>query len=205
MKPEDESMEIKILKAAEKLFVEQGLAKTTTGQIAKEAGCNQALVHYYYRTKDNLFEKVFEEKICLMATNLLGANSTGGTFEEKITRMIEIHFDFLMENAKLVPFVFNEFSSNPDRVRLLFDRLKQYPNSIFTQIENSLREEVGKGTLRPVSGVDFLFTVVSLNVAPFLMKPIFQKVLNTSDEDYQEFLKHRKRETIDTVLARLRK
>ena len=119
--------------------------------------------------------------------------------------MIEIHFDFLMENAKLVPFVFNEFSSNPDRVRLLFDRLKQYPNSIFTQIENSLREEVGKGTLRPVSGVDFLFTVVSLNVAPFLMKPIFQKVLNTSDEDYQEFLKHRKRETIDTVLARLRK
>ena len=58
-----ENTEAAILEAAEKLFMEQGFASTTTMQIAKRAGCNQALVHYYFRTKDNLFEKIFEEKV----------------------------------------------------------------------------------------------------------------------------------------------
>ena len=59
MKPKEENMEYKILKAAEKLFLEQGFIRTKMAQIAEEAGCNQALVHYYYRTKELLFEKIY--------------------------------------------------------------------------------------------------------------------------------------------------
>lgn len=205
MKKEAENMEFLILEAAEKLFVEQGFAKTTTGQIAKQAGCNQALVHYYYRTKDNLFEKVFEEKIRLMATNLLGASSIGNTLEEKITKMVEMHFDFLMKNERLIPFLFNELSFNPDRIQPLFNKLKQYPMPILAQIEESLKEEIEKGNLCPILGMDLLITVVSLNVTPFLMKPVFQRALNVSDKDYQDLLIHRKKETVDTILSRLKK
>ena len=76
MKADDKSMEFQILEAAEKLFLKQGYVKTSIGQIAKLAGCNQALVHYYYRTKDNLFEKIFEEKVGIIVMNILkrGAN-----------------------------------------------------------------------------------------------------------------------------------
>ena len=205
MKPEDKNMESRILEAAQELFVKQGFAKTTTAPIAKSAGCNQALVHYYYRTKDNLFEKVYEEKIRFMATNILGAGLTGNTFEEKITRMVETHFDFLMKNTRLVPFLFNEFSSNPDRIQPLVDKLKQYPISVFRQIESYLKEEIAKGRLRPVSGVDLLLTIFSLNVIPFLMQPILQRALNVSEEDYRKLLQHRKQETVETILSRLRK
>ena len=59
----EQSMEQAILEEAEKLFLEKGFALTSTTEIAKRVGCNQALVHYYFRTKDNLFNTIFRTKI----------------------------------------------------------------------------------------------------------------------------------------------
>lgn len=205
MKADDKNMEFQILEAAEKLFVEQGFSKTSTGQIAKLAGCNQALVHYYYRTKDNLFEKVFEEKIRLMAGNLLSINSTGISFEEKIVKVVETHFDFLKQNPRLVSFVFNEISVNPDRLQSLTDRLQQYPKSISAQLSDDVQKWVEQGIIRPISGMDLFLTIVSLNVTPFLMRPVVQKLLNLSDKDIDSMLEQRKKEIVETVLSRLRK
>ena len=84
----EENMEYKILKAAEKLFLEQGFIRTKMAQIAEEAGCNQALVHYYYRTKELLFEKIYEEKIEQMLSNLLITTSSDAPFEEKILQRL---------------------------------------------------------------------------------------------------------------------
>ena len=77
-----ENTEAAILEAAEKLFMEQGFASTTTMQIAKRAGCNQALVHYYFRTKDNLFEKIFEEKVRFIVTNFLNIRRSKIRYEK---------------------------------------------------------------------------------------------------------------------------
>ena len=71
IKSDERSMEQTILGAAETLFIEQGFDKTSTGQIAKLAGCNQALVHYYYRTKEKLFDLVFEKKMRMALNNIL--------------------------------------------------------------------------------------------------------------------------------------
>ncbi len=205
MKAEDKNTECLILEAAEKLFLEQGLTKTTTGQIAKLAGCNQALVHYYYRTKDNLFDKVFEEKIRLMASNMLTISTTGITLEERVKKMIETHFNFLKQNPKLVAFVLNEINSNPDRLFSLADKLQQYPKSVLLQLESDLNNEIEKGTIRPISAIDLILTIISLNVTLFLFFPIFQKVLNLSDESMQEVIENRKKEIINTIMIRLRK
>jgi len=205
MKAEDKNMEFKILEAAEKLFLEQGFAKTSTGQIAKLAGCNQALVHYYYRTKDNLFDKIFEEKIRFITSNFLSVDSIGLTLEKKIEKMVGMHFDFLMQNPKIPAFILNEISSNPDRLQSLIEKLQQYPKSVLLQLNSDLEKEVEKGTIRPISGVDLLLTVISLNIAPFLINPILQKALNLSNEDIALALEHRKKETIDIVLSRLKK
>ncbi len=95
MKQESENMEQRILEAAEELFMDRGFAGTTMARIAEKAGCNQALVHYYYRTKERLFEQVFEAKISFIAGNILAIDEGAGTFEEKIARMVGAHFDFL--------------------------------------------------------------------------------------------------------------
>lgn len=205
MKTDDKNMEIQILEAAEKLFLDQGFIKTTTGQIAKLAGCNQALVHYYYRTKDNLFDKVFEEKIRLLTSNILLVDTTGTNLEEGITKMVGMHFDFLKQNPKLIPFVLNEIISNPDRVYTLVGRMQQYPKSIFAKLDADLKKEVEKGTIHPISAIDLLFTIASLNVTPFLVMPILQKALDMSDVDMNEALEHRKKEVVNIILSRLRK
>ena len=108
----EENMEYKILKAAEKLFLEQGFIRTKMAQIAEEAGCNQALVHYYYRTKELLFEKIYEEKIEQMLSNLLITTSSDAPFEEKILNLISVHFEFLKQNPQLPAFSLNEGLNN---------------------------------------------------------------------------------------------
>ncbi len=205
MRAEDKNMEYQILEAAEKLFLEQGFAKTTTGQIAKLAGCNQALVHYYYRTKDNLFEKIFEEKVKLLVTNILNVDTTATTLEEKVKKMISMHFDFLKQNPRLFPFIINEILSNPARLQSLVSKLQQYPQAVLAKLEADLNREIEKGTIRPISVVDLILTAGSLNVVPFVIMPVIQQVSNLSEKDVLEILEHRKQEVIETVLSRLRK
>ena len=98
MKNEETNTELAILKAAEELFLEQGFEQTTTKQIAQRAGCNQALLHYYYRTKDNLFVQIFEEKAKFIATHFLDINLTAQTLEERISQMVckSIHFTIVL-------------------------------------------------------------------------------------------------------------
>ena len=204
MRTDDKNMEFLILEAAETLFLKQGYAKTSTGQIAKLAGCNQALVHYYYRTKDNLFDKVFEEKIGMIATNILNISVSGSTIEERVAQAIGFHFDFLKQNLQLAQFVINEISSNPTRLQSLVDKLRQHIAPVFLQVEVELKKEIDKGTIRPISTPDLLITIISLNVMPFLVRPILQRALNIPDENFVEMLEQRREDVIETVLCRLR-
>ena len=115
-KNETEPMEQAILRAAERLFLDKGFALTSTTEIAREAGCNQALVHYYFRTKENLFEKIFEQKIRMLISNIFSIDREGGTFEEKLRRKIEAHFEILKKNPKIPFLVINEITTNPERI-----------------------------------------------------------------------------------------
>lgn len=205
MGEEEKNMEKRILKVAEDLFLEQGFAKTTMGQIAKSADCNQALVHYYYRKKENLFDKIFEEKARLLFSNILNVESAGTSFEEKLRMMIEAHFDFLRQDPRLLPFILIEIMSNPARRQALVDKVRQYPKTIFAQIEPRLRAEIEKGNIRPISLTDLLLTVISLNIAPFFIMPVIQKTAGLSDTAVDAILEKRKKEVVETVLSRIKK
>ena len=187
-----ENTEAAILEAAEKLFMEQGFASTTTMQIAKRAGCNQALVHYYFRTKDNLFEKIFEEKVRFIVTNFLNINSEAQTLEDKIRKMVDVHFEFFRSNPRLVPFVLTEVLSDMERFGFMFDKIKQQASLVFAKIDETLRAEIEKGTIRPITTLNLVLTIVSLDIAPFIIGPILH-------------LDIRKKEVVDIVLRQIRK
>ena len=202
---DEKNMEERILKAAEKLFLEQGFAKTTTGQIAKLAGCNQALVHYYYRTKERLFEQVFEEKIRYIAGNILAIDADEGTFEEKIARMVGAHFDFLMQNPLFVPFIVGEGLANPERFVPVLEKIGHYPQGIFAKLDAELQKEVVRGSVRPITTLDLAATVMSLNITPFIVLPALRKLTVLPDDAVETWFAARRQENIDTVLARLKK
>lgn len=205
MKSEKDKTEYLIMEAAEKLFIEQGFSKTTTAQIAKKAGCNQALVHYYYRTKENLFEKIYESKLQLIFTNFSARHSEGKTFEEKIIGIIETHYNFLQQNPQLIPFMINEMLNNPERVNSLYSKFKQYAQSILPQLNTELKNEIKKGHIQNITLTDLLFDILPLNAFPFLIAAIVQKVPDIQQKDIQKIIETRKEEVIKTILARLKK
>lgn len=206
MKKDDQNMELKILESAEKLFLEQGFLKTTTEQIAQLAGCNQALVHYYYRTKEQLFERVYEQKIQLLFSNFIAEVETCDSFEESITRMVRMHFRFLKENPMLPSFLLNECLNNPlERMSALKAKLSVLIPTVKRRLEETLNREIAAGNIRPISVLDLLFSIISLNVMPFLVMPLFQNLSDSSCEEMQTLLAHREEETVNLILARLKK
>ena len=200
----DTNTEQAILNAAEKLFLDRGFALTSTTAIAKEAGCNQALVHYYFRTKDKLFEALFEKKFRMLVSNFLEIGEEALPFEEKLRKKIESHFEMIRANPK-VPFLFfNELTTNPERLDRLKEKISDLPKTVLHQFQKELKIEIENGNIRPVSASDLLLTIISLNVTLFIAGPVYKTLIGISDKDYTRLIEHRKKENVEVIINSLR-
>ncbi len=200
----NQDMEAKILEAADNLFSERGFAMTSTTEIAKEAGCNQALVHYYFRTKDRLFEAIFELKLKLFVKAFLKIGSEDLPFEEKLKRKIEAHFDILSANQRLPFLVFNELLTNPERVKGIRTRIIPFALEAYEQFDQELKAAIAKGEIRPITPLDLILNVISINVSTFIAAPVIRSVMGLDDKAFAELVTHRRAETVETILRSLR-
>lgn len=204
-KPEkDITTEQLILETAERLFLEKGFAMTSTVEIARQAGCNQALVHYYFRTKENLFQSIFEKKFKLLLSSLPIDNLSVNTFEERFAHVVETHFELIRSNPKLPFLLFNELITNPQRLADLKAKLAALPGPMFQQLEQQLQTEISQGRIRPIGAFDLILTMLSLNVMIFIGAPMIQNVLQFTDDQMNELYEHRKKENIITILNSLK-
>lgn len=203
MKNEEKNTEQAILQAAEALFLKQGFAQTTTKQIAQQAGCNQALVHYYFRTKDNLFERILEEKVHFVADNFIAINAESISLEERIEKLVEVHFTLFNRNPRLVPFIFTELFYDARRLRPVLVQIRSYATALFVRFDTLLQQEARAGRIRPVTTLDLALTIISLDVAPFMLRPVAQEAWELTDEQAEQLLVARKREIVDTLLYSL--
>lgn len=201
---ETQDKEKTILDAATKLFLEKGFASTSTTEIAKEAGCNQALVHYYFRTKERLFEAVFAEKFQNFASNILQINQGDFSFEEKLRLKIESHFDMLMENPKLPLLIAYEMNTNPDRLASMKEKLGELPSIVFANFQAELDKEIEKGNIRETKVIDLIFNILALNLSVFIIGPIMKSFAGLSEEEFKNLIKHRRTESVNTILKSLR-
>ena len=200
-----QSMEQTILEVAERLFLEKGFAMTSTTEIAKEVGCNQALIHYYYRTKDNLFNVIFEQKFQALFKGLFEMKSMGDLkFQDKLRIIIESHYDLLMKNPKIPTLMLNELTRQPDQIRILREKLRALPEKLFKELNDDLQDEIKLGNVREVSLTDLLISVLSLNVAIFIMMPFVEKVLQLSEAQKEALIAHRKAENVEFILRSIR-
>jgi len=197
-----DNMEQRIREVAQKLFFKQGYALTSTTQIAKEVGCTQALVHYYYRTKENLFRQIFLEQI-QAALGVIGQSLMNEeSFDKFIEQAISMYFDALMNNPRLPFFVLEELVSNPARRQYLRENFIRKPAyyMLYMQFDARLRKEQEEGRLVKMDPFDLLMTIASLTVFTFLAMPVFQDLLSKTDEQVHQFILHRKAEITRLVL-----
>lgn len=211
MKKEQESskkvsMEITILKVAEELFVEKGYSATSTVEIASKAGCNQALVHYYFRTKSNLFNKILESKISFMVSAFDYIDNNELSFTENLTKTIEMHFDALTKDKKLPIFVLNEIKNNDNNnvLDIIREIFRNKISFLLTKLDAILQEEIKAKRIREISALDLVLTIVSLNIFVFLAYPIVDYVLSVNEKGVELIIQQRKKEIVNTILNSLR-
>ena len=201
----EQPLEEAILEVAEKLFLEKGFAMTSTTEIAKEVGCNQALVHYYFRTKDNLFNVIFEQKFKTFFQGVFEMRTMGNlSFQDKLRHIIETHFDLLRKNPKMPALILNELSRRPDQIAVLREKLHSLPEKLFAELEKDLQVEIQQGNIRDISLMDILVSMLSLNIALFIIMPVAETILQINEIQKEFMITHRRSENVDFILKSLR-
>ncbi|MES2454649.1 MAG: helix-turn-helix domain-containing protein [Bacteroidota bacterium] len=188
-KPENNlSTEEKFKDAARVVFTKKGYAATKTRDIAEEAGLNLALLNYYFRSKENLFEIVMQEKILLLFSLISPIVNDGSTsLEQKIDGISVRYIDMLLQNPDLPLFVLSEIKNNPER----FGKNFQVDNIIMRSHFVKQLAERNK-TINPVQ---LILSFIGMLVFPFIAKPVLQGSGVVTEEIFSKLMDERKQLT----------
>jgi len=167
------NIEKRILWVAERLFLEKGFNGTSTTEIAKTVGCNQALIHYYFRTKEKLFWDVFAPKVEQFVEYLDAPLDESIDFVERIRNVIDFYFGILELDERLATFIVNELIMNPGRWDKFRDRYlrNESRSSAFKRFENMVEVEIEAGRVRQMRPIDLLMNIMSLTISAFIVAP----------------------------------
>lgn len=186
----DVSTEQKIKEAAKRVFQKKGFGLTRTRDIAKEAGINLALLNYYYRSKENLFEIVMQESIEEMFFYLEHImNNKQTTLTEKIDAGVLRYIEGMSKNSNLPLFLFSELQANPQH---LFDRVK-IPEGFIqdTYMFKQINAQINKEKLN-FTAIHFFINLVSMSIFPIIGQPFIKYVTKMDEKSFTDFIEQRK-------------
>lgn len=201
---EPQSTEERILEAAVQEFMAKGYAGARTTAIAEAAGVTHAMLHYYFRTKDKLFDRIIESKIGTLRDIMLASlgDPTIPLFD-KIKSTIENHQDFIAANPELPRFMINEVLSRPDRMPKVIEQLKHHTPLVVQSLQRQIDEYADRGLCRRVDAGMLMLDIVSLNIFPFSATPMVNALLGGMMENRQAFVEARKIENVETIMKKL--
>ena len=195
----DGDTEQRILDAARAVFVRRGTAGARMQEIAQEAGVNQALLHYYFRSKDRLAEAVFRQvagRIIPMVFEILGSDLS---IEDKVERFVHLYIDALTPSPFLPGYILSELHHHPERAAQLFAAAAgvepgRFTAPILTKLGAQIDARVREGTMRPIEPRQFAVNLISLCVFPFAARPLLAVAFGLDGPAFARFLEHRRRE-----------
>lgn len=203
----DGDTEQRILQAARNVFIRRGTAGARMQEIAAEAGVNQALLHYYFRTKDRLAEAVFREAAGRVVPAVMRVLGTDAPLETKVEQFVHLYIDNVRQNPFLPGYLLAELHHHPERRESLREALaqpKQMAAALVQRLGAQLRERAAAGTIRPIDPEQFVVNMLALCVLPFVARPLLEEALGMDEGDFDRFLDVRRRELPGFILNALR-
>jgi TetR/AcrR family transcriptional regulator len=196
-----DSTEQRIFEAAHEVFTQKGMDGAKMQEIADRAGINKALLHYYYRSKEKLYEAVVRAVIAQAIPMVRKVLESDLPLEEKITRFIDFYIGIISKNTFVPLFIISEINKHPDHFfeTVLPKELPQ-PEFFFKQVE----EEIRAGKIRPIDPRHLILNIISLCIFPFLGKPLIRILLGMTHDEMKQLLEERKKEATRFILAGLR-
>lgn len=189
--------EVLILDAARKVFLDNGFDGSTMQQIANVAGINKALLHYYFRSKDRLFEAVFFEAFSRMVPNLFKIFTADIPFTEKIKGLVNTYISALQEYPQIPQFILHELHRNPGRIIELMHSTGIDPEMVM----NIIRTELKRNNLVIMEPQQLMVNLLAMCIFPFAARPMIQGFIFKNDAGaYEDFLEKRKTEVADFII-----
>lgn len=203
---EKQSKEQLILAAAEQEFLTKGYDGARTTSIAQAAGVTHAMLHYYFRTKEQLFERIVDEKFATMSHSMVAfIGDPSLPIVERIKGGIAAHFDFIAANPLLPRFVINEIVSRPERYEVLYKRAGFVVNSVYNGLQAEVDSAAERGEIEQVDVKMLFISIMSLNIFTFVAYPFMEPIMGELMANREQFLAARKAENIETILRRIKK
>ena len=202
MTEKDKQTEEKIFESATEVFIEKGMDGARMQDIANRAGINKSLLHYYYRTKDHLFNAVFEMIAGQMFKKFAPIFDENLSLEEKIRFFFREHIAFMQKNPRLPLFILNELHRNPGRIRKLVQSIDI--NKVWTTLEAQHKEELNKFNITRDNIPQFMTTVASMSVFPFAAKPVIAAIMEKMGYSFDNYIEERKEYAADLIIGALK-
>ncbi|HUX94438.1 MAG TPA: TetR/AcrR family transcriptional regulator [Bacteroidales bacterium] len=203
MTENEKQTEEKIFEAATEVFVEKGMDGARMQDIANHAGINKALLHYYYRTKDHLFNAVFEMIAGQMFKKFAPVFDEKLTLEEKIRFFYREHITFLQKNPRLPAFLLNEINRNPARIKKLIQQIDV--NKLWLTLEAQHKDELNKYNITRDTMPQLMTSIAAISVFPFAARGILESIFEKMNINFNEYMEERKEFAADFVIRAVTK
>jgi TetR/AcrR family transcriptional regulator len=190
-----------ILQAAHEVFLEKGLAGARMQEIADRAGINKALLHYYFRSKDKLFEMIITRAMGVVMPRLLGVLETDADLFDKIRAFTHEYIGFVSQNRFMPLFIVNEVNRHP---QFFFKSMVAHEKPRLDTFRQQVEAAVAGGRIRAISTPQLLMNLMSMVIFPFLGKPVFQVALGLSDDDFEAEMQRRRTDVAEFIIMSLR-
>ena len=200
-----QSKEQQILEAAEKEFLEKGYNGARTTSIAKAADVTHAMLHYYFRTKEQLFEHIIDKKmseIVPLMTHLFGNSDL--PLVKRIEEAVSVHFDFVVANPDLPRFLINEVLPHKERCDLFRSKIENVLYLV-DNLQREVNEAAASGEVEQFNVLLLFQSVLSLNIFPSVMANMIENLLGDNGQSMKEVLAQRKAENIELIMRRIKK
>lgn len=199
----DKQTEEKIFEAATDVFVEKGMDGARMQDIATHAGINKALLHYYFRTKDQLFNKVFEKIAGKMFAKFAPVFYENLSLEEKIRFFYKAHISFLQDNPRLPGFILNEINRNPARVKKLLKTIEF--KKIWSILYEQHKDELERYNITEETLPQIMTSIAAISVFPFAARGILEGIFENMGIDFDKYMEERKEFAADFVIRAIKK
>ncbi|HHC80509.1 MAG TPA: TetR/AcrR family transcriptional regulator [Flavobacteriia bacterium] len=196
-KAKNTTTESEILNAAKRIFQRKGMVGARMQEIADEAGINKAMLHYYYRSKQLLFEAVFKKAFLLLAPQLNDILNSDDSICDKIKSFTHNYISFVIKHPYLPNFIIQELNRNPEFIKDLMSE-RHFPT--IEKFKKQVAIKVAEGIIRPIKAEQLFINIMALNIFPFIGAPLLKGFINVNDKTYKQLLEERKTEVASFII-----
>ena len=191
-----------ILRAAEEEFMLKGYGGARTTAIAQKAGVTHAMLHYYYRTKESLFDRVISAKASELLDHVLSlyAVEEDATFADKICHVVEHHFNLLQQNPLLPSFILSELRGNPERLESWFAKMGEAVRNLTPELQREITRAAEEGHICNISVAELLTDILGMNISSVCFADVLCRIYGLSRKEY---LVMRLSENVELIRRRL--